>query len=1481
MTADLKQRLNHIQERADDGEAGATLAELDALLRDMEDAPIDLLAAAHRLRIDLRLPGLEQTEAPHDSSPRAIALSLAWLEDNAPQAYTDAHQALLVRLDGIKNLLFLGLEGDEESGLMDRLDHLEPLAGAFLILPLMRGQVVLALLKRREQGGSSPFGRSRFGTSRGDKRASLPAARSALEAVVQRADPQSDLYREALVPLAEVYQRSKHLDRALALFTEASDTSPETLSAWQHTAQAALKQMQDALEDDLNKDVPGAAFAPLDKAPHLRDLPRILARRADLALLQGDLDTAAALYDRLGTLWPLPADGAKPDETGMLSLELLREINAVFGQVVASFKRNQFDDLVPQEPPARGESRFSRFLPDRGDKDDDPVPTPLPRSETHSRQPVHKYGLDSEDLRLYSLAGAIETADRRGDYETVQRLIYQLLEDRDLPAMQNSRLIDRLESLEDRVARQVYERQHRQAEALREAGQWAAARDLYLELVNSRQAADSDFMWLALAMQQAGDAAESLAQVMTRADAAHIAVLPRRSARDLLDTIADAGHWAISDRYAPMLNSARKWWAGYQERRAAYLAEQVALARREAAAADTTRAEMIVRHLLAIDPAYRPAALLLGRVKITQRDWSEARKVLTPLVDDDASDAEAARLLSEIDIAEGHWKRAHDRLATVDSAESAVESLRRRLDQAPYILLRESTEAVAPDTLLPTPVDGRLWNAYFAVRLTGVHMASQAPPIQRRTAEFLIGLHRVDSYLAHPHFAWRYIGQEGRLTIALLCRVEATGESLARATAETLWHIIRHLLPLQDEHLYIYEPVIHADELAYLLDPMPVNSAAQIVRAEPTPGTMNRSFYKVQSFGIHNGDMHRMLKLIAEHPGGVVVESYFHPTDVYAWERQAIEDMLSRETSSSEPSYMQVNEDVMVQLERSASYQAAAKVYQDMLGTMQTLPFIVQTRITAPGSINPALPEMVGLDLFGPSTFKAEMAYTETDVAAAGRNLRGVSGERWGYTSAPAGLERWRYLLTPAETLTATRLPAPGVEGLPGVTNLKVRAVPLPSRLPQEGAIIGESIMPVRGEPQPIRITPGDRLRHVYVVGRTGTGKSTLLHNMALQDIQAGLGVGVIDPHGDLVEGLLANIPPHRRHDVILFDPADVERPVGLNILDVQGAYAQNVVIADFIGLLYTLFDPNRIGMIGPRFENAVRNAMLTAMDISGSTFIEVVRILTDKKFREACLELVTDPVVKSYWTDVAPNIARMGDGDMLDYVTSKFGRFVNDRLMRNIIGQSHNALDFKHIMNEGKILLVNLAKGKIGPESSHFLGLLLMPQLFIAALSRARLHHDDRRLFSLYVDEFHNFTTPAFSTMLAEARKYGVAMTVANQFISQLTPTIREAVFGNVGTLLSFRVGIKDAAFLAQEFYPTFNENDLINLPNYFMLIKTLVDGNAVSPFPVKTLADTSVGDVVAADQLRAYSQARYGRDERVVNLEIRQRYETPPRRR
>jgi hypothetical protein len=379
---------------------------------------------------------------------------------------------------------------------------------------------------------------------------------------------------------------------------------------------------------------------------------------------------------------------------------------------------------------------------------------------------------------------------------------------------------------------------------------------------------------------------------------------------------------------------------------------------------------------------------------------------------------------------------------------------------------------------------------------------------------------------------------------------------------------------------------------------------------------------------------------------------------------------------------------------------------------------------------------------------------------------------------------------------------------------------------------------------------------------------------MILQDINAGRGICVIDPH-DLAEDLLGYIPANRAEDVIFFEPSDEERPMGLNLLEAKSDQERHMATNAVIGMMYKLYDPHKTGIIGPRFEHAIRNAMLTVMDaVPGGTFIEVVQALQRPEFVQEMLPRVKDPIVRRYWTDQIAQTSDFHKSEVLDYIVSKFGRFITNKTIRNIIGQSKSAFDFRDIMDNGKILIINLNKGKLGEENSNFLGLVLVPRILAAAMSRSDIPMEQRRPFYMYVDEFQNFATPDFATILSEARKYKLNLTVANQFTSQMDDEVKNAVFGNVGTLVSFRTGVADANFLQHEFSPTFNEADLLNIEKYHVYIKTIAKNEPLPPFSMDVTKDIEsekrMKNEKLADAIKQLTRLKFGRDVRLVESEI-----------
>lgn len=431
-----------------------------------------------------------------------------------------------------------------------------------------------------------------------------------------------------------------------------------------------------------------------------------------------------------------------------------------------------------------------------------------------------------------------------------------------------------------------------------------------------------------------------------------------------------------------------------------------------------------------------------------------------------------------------------------------------------------------------------------------------------------------------------------------------------------------------------------------------------------------------------------------------------------------------------------------------------------------------------------------------------------------------------------------------------------------------------PVQVMDEGFRIGYNEF--RGVKKEIRLSTNDRRRHMYFIGQTGTGKSVLLENLAYQDMMDGRGFAFVDPHGDSAETLLGMVPKERVEDIIYFDPGDMDNPIGLNMFEFDTPDQKDFLIQEAINMLYGLYDPTHQGIVGPRLEHIFRNCALLLMSApGGGTFIDVPKVLVDEEFRNSKLKYVTDPTVLDYWTKEFPAAQKSNEaGEVTSWVVSKFGPFMSNAAMRNIIGQIKSGLNLREIMDNKKILLVNLSKGRMGDFNSKLLGIIFVMKFQAAAMSRADTPEDERVDFSLYVDEFQNFATESFETILAEARKYRLSLILANQFMTQLTDGIRESVIGNIGTIISGRLGITDAELLEKRFRPTFDVDDLTNLPNHKTITSVLIKGVPSAAFNMTLIAPMCKANPQLQDAMKKLSGAKYGCPRAQVEKEIADRY-------
>jgi type IV secretory pathway TraG/TraD family ATPase VirD4 len=466
------------------------------------------------------------------------------------------------------------------------------------------------------------------------------------------------------------------------------------------------------------------------------------------------------------------------------------------------------------------------------------------------------------------------------------------------------------------------------------------------------------------------------------------------------------------------------------------------------------------------------------------------------------------------------------------------------------------------------------------------------------------------------------------------------------------------------------------------------------------------------------------------------------------------------------------------------------------------------------------------------------------------------------------------------ELTSLVHFPATVLKSSPHLKTAKAGSAPAPLELSKEGVILG--VNRDRGVETQVFMSPEDRLRHFYVIGQTGTGKTTLLKNMIAQDIANGEGVCMIDPHGSDIQDILSLIPKHRFEDVIYFDPSNTARPMALNMLEYDRRFPEQktFVVNEMLSIFNKLFDMKTAG--GPMFEQYFRNAVLLVMEDpeSGNTLLDVSRVLSNKAYRELKISKCKNPIVVQFWKEVAEKAGGEASlANIVPYITSKFDVFLSNDIMRPIIAQENSSFNFREIMDSKKILLVNLSKGRLGDINANLIGLILVGKILMAALSRVDAitggaHGTGLPPFYLYIDEFQNVTTNSISTILSEARKYKLSLAVAHQFIAQLEEGIRDSVFGNVGSIAAFRVGAEDAEYLEKQFSPVFTAKDIMSIDNRNAYLKMLANGRPVKPFNIETLPPPT-GDRAVVDNIKELSYLKYGKDRAVVEAEIMAKYQ------
>jgi hypothetical protein len=848
----------------------------------------------------------------------------------------------------------------------------------------------------------------------------------------------------------------------------------------------------------------------------------------------------------------------------------------------------------------------------------------------------------------------------------------------------------------------------------------------------------------------------------------------------------------------------------------------------------------------------------------------------------------------------------------------------------PYVYLYERPEVDAAQT----------WHGVFALRLLscpaerddgregGAAAARLRVQVDLINALFCPEPRRAFAvrFLTYPH---PQVFSAGHVDVALLSRVVGSTKREAQTRANALCREVLALLggAMPD---YAWSLVTERAVFDALWQPFDWSQAhmAEIRRREdqvrletvrphpalgrgrpqpPPPWRPEEAVYFVHHFLPRPTTLGRLLRTMLLHHAPVLVNVTLTPV----WLTDEEEDGLIGEVAKCEQ-YVQRSDAlgreslVLPQTIHERRATSMCEGLLDQLLRLQDAPFLLTVTLASPEPLPRTLVEAAGVEITAPVGDEASAAAaratvymqmggydvvvpgSEAERRLAWENAQHLEHRLWGASLAPPALRRVRYLTDAREAAGAFRFPVATVDGLLGVDVHTARQRPLPRDVaaleqdakPPACLLLGENRY--LGIPQPVHMLARDRRQHVYVVGQTGTGKTTLLRTMILADMAAGNGLAVIDPHGDLFQDLLYYLPKARWADVVLLDPTDMEFPVGLNLLECADEHTRHFVVRELRAIMERLIEDQyqykAAEYAGPVFYQHMQMNMLLAMSNphDPGTLLEFYEIFQQRHYWKRWRPLRWhDPQLERWMRQSLPNIdyTKRGSENATwgEYLSSKFDDFVFDPMLRLIFGQKRSTIDLRQIMDSGKILLVNLAKGELAEANARFLGMVLMAKILAAAMARVDQPVHQRRVFYLYVDEFQSLATQSFVTLLSEARKFGLGLVLANQFVSQIKDErIVQSIFGNVGTLISFRVGRADAELLAPQFTPLFDFYDLANLPNWQACMKTTVGGQVVPPFTLHTLAPADQPDPTTAHNVRQRSRRAYGRPRAQVEAEI-----------